>query len=837
MCESDNQTSNILKTNSIQTLNSKKMKKMKKSLFTLLSAILMVGCFTSCLENEIPEEVTAIYEQQANLLAAEAMMEEAEAEEKKAQAALVRAQVDLANAEVEAKLIANAMLSAENVIDLAIKQAELEQLVADALLAAEKAKMALLEAQAELDLKLAEIARDILALDDANLTKYFTAYTTNVASLSAIQLKLIEEQKSRLTIQLLFNTEVLGQESALAALTLNLNKTNATIADLELEIAELTASIAVGTSEGDNLARIEALKAEQDALEIKAGELAVAIGEKENEVDEAALDPNIGVDISGLSAEHATAVGNLNLEKAAVAALSAQAKLNLEQIVVKDSLVEAHDAGLEALTTASDEAKIVMTDAAAALVAATRTDFVTDSIFQVENDSLNSLVTARILAGSNLNIAATAYTAKLNTASGQAAVTAAETAFNDAQEEFDDASEIYDAKPNGRTYVDGGRDLIIGNHEDDNGTITDNGGGNFTTTNTSETFVAILTVTGAPGNPNNPDQTATFDTDRSAAVPAGEFGTSGRILGEFEDGSNNGPTDVGNFSDIELDDVIPALNVDRYNAAVSALEFARNILEDAEADLDQYNEELAVLKTMFDDAESLFKNILELEAAQEVVTDEAQEAFAEAILALTAATVADGIAIAESTAADMELSAFPTKQSLLDESAQLAVDNQQITIDIADKTISITLIEEDIARILAQIEIGKTPETIAAEELLDALNAELAVLNSEVVILNSTATSLTKVITAIEALVNLTIDEDAINDAIEANEVLIAMNIANLVGIETSIKTADIASDNTAAVAAVELASKDIIIAALQAQSDFYTLLVAKYKAIVNSLL
>lgn len=842
MCESDNQTSNKLKTNSEQTLNSKKMKKMKKSLLTLLSAILMVGCFTSCLENEIPEEVTAIYEQQSNVLAAQAMMIQAQADEKSADAALVRASVDLKNAQVEAQLIANAMASAQNVIDLATKQAQLEQLVADALQAAEMAKIELLAAQAALDVTLAQLADQIRALNDANLAIYFKMYTAYLGTLNGIQSSIIDKQIDKLQLTANINVGVISEENALAVLTLELTETKAKIAILETDKIELTASIAAGTSVGDNNARLEALEAELLVLMSKSSELYIARTEKENEVRDAQNAFNIlNVNIKGLDDEHKRAVVDFNAATQLVVAKNLEAKANSKLIVKTDSLVERYDADKKALTTASEEAKIAVKETAAASVAATRTDFVTDSIFTVEKNALTELKVAEAIADTELNKAANNYTNKLKMNSGKANVTAAKTVLTRAETEFNEATDIYNAKPNGRTYVDGGRDKILGDHSDDTGTIQANNNGTFTRNGATDgTFAQIATITGAPGAPNNPQQTATFNAGRSSGIPAGQSGVGNRILGEFlnGDGTQGNPNDLNNYSDIEADDITPALNVDRYNKAVNELEAARIVFADAEKFLAEYEEDLAKLKTILDKAQNLFENAEALVAAQEAVVLAADKANKAAKLAVTAAVKASIAAIAADVAATVALNVFPTsKQVLLDLSAQLAVNNQQIAIDIADLAIEITKLEENIARILAQIEIGKTPEAIAAEELLATLTAELDALQSEFSILMFNEFNARRVIAAIELVLSRTTDIKVIENLIASFETNIKNETELLATIEISIKTSGNTSDLNAALGVVQLARIDSDIVALESRGDFYTMLVAKYKALVDSLL
>ena len=133
MCKTENNNNNNnkpLDSNSIKTLNTIKMKKMKKSLLTLLTAILIGSSFTSCVENTIPDEVVAIYDGQASLLAAQAALLEAEANAANAAAAVSSAQAAFEQARTAAQVIANSYNQANNEILLAAAQASLAAQIA-----------------------------------------------------------------------------------------------------------------------------------------------------------------------------------------------------------------------------------------------------------------------------------------------------------------------------------------------------------------------------------------------------------------------------------------------------------------------------------------------------------------------------------------------------------------------------------------------------------------------------------------------------------------------------------------------------------------------------------
>jgi hypothetical protein len=175
MCKTENNNNNNnkpLDSNSIKTLNTIKMKKMKKSLLTLLTAILIGSSFTSCVENTIPDEVVAIYDGQANLLAAQAALLAAEANEANAAAALSAAMTAAEQARTAAQTIANAYAQANNTILLAAAQAALaSQIATDAAnLADQEAALIARTAEHATTAALAQAQLDALVANNAATT-------------------------------------------------------------------------------------------------------------------------------------------------------------------------------------------------------------------------------------------------------------------------------------------------------------------------------------------------------------------------------------------------------------------------------------------------------------------------------------------------------------------------------------------------------------------------------------------------------------------------------------------------------------------------------------------
>jgi len=201
MCKTESNNNKPLNSNSIKTLNTIKMKKMKKSLLTLLTAILIGSTFTSCVENTIPDEVVAIYDGQANLLAAQAALLAAEANAANAAAALTAAQTAHEQAKTAALTAATAISQANNTAELERAAAELAHTIAQnaanladqqAKLARETAKFAAdaAEAQAKLEIMVAANVRaaDLAAAELAALIAEND--TKNAAAIAAMEIKI-----------------------------------------------------------------------------------------------------------------------------------------------------------------------------------------------------------------------------------------------------------------------------------------------------------------------------------------------------------------------------------------------------------------------------------------------------------------------------------------------------------------------------------------------------------------------------------------------------------------------------------------------------------------------
>jgi len=307
------------------------MKKMKKSLLTLLTAILIGSTFTSCVENTIPDEVVAIYDGQANLLAAQAALLAAEANAANAAAALTAAQTAHEQTKAAALAAATAISQANNAAALAQAEADLANSIAQnaadladqqAALAARTAKFAAdaAKAQAELDVMIAMNARaaalaaeQLAALIAANDNTNATAIETLKALIAqnAIDAANAEEELAATIAQNAIDAAHAQEELA------------ATIAQNAIELAEAQ----------EELATMSAL----NALELARQEAAIdAI------LAQAVIDAETAI----LTLELAQATHDLNLATL------------LDQIAaLDDTLLAAHFANFSAYSTLLNNAQ------------------------------------------------------------------------------------------------------------------------------------------------------------------------------------------------------------------------------------------------------------------------------------------------------------------------------------------------------------------------------------------------------------------------------------------------------------------------------------------------
>jgi hypothetical protein len=976
MCKTENNNNKPLDSNSIKTLNTIKMKKMKKSLLTLLTAILIGSSFTSCVENTIPDEVVAIYDGQANLLAAQAALLAAEANEANAAAALSAAMSAAQQAQTEAQTIANAYaqannaillaaaqaalasqiaqdaanladqeaaliartaehaaaaalaqaqldvmvannaaaaalaaeqlaaliaqndvnnsaaiaaleasiaqnaidaanaeaalaatiaqnaidaanaqealantiaqnalaleaaqadlanMAALNAIEIARQQAELEAVLAQAVINAELATLALAEAQAQHAIDIENLANQLAQLDDDLLNTYFGFYQAYSGLLNVSQNDEIGAQLDIINkigeIALLAQTDA----QAIAGFNNDLSIAQSAKADLEAEKAILEASIAAGTSIGDNTAKAAELQAEIDAIDAELVDLLIEIAEV-NELGQAQSDAvqdmiaELGLadlenDFQGLKDDLADAIADKAIQ---VAANEGDA----EDIVAWTETVTnyaATTATLEGNITTAEAAADAAADAAdtaadAAADAADADDDAADLVV-TETAALGTLTAAAATAQVDVNAAAQAWEdAKddLATSTTQADVDAAIIVLDDAQEAYDIARANFDDQTLDYTWSPG-PDGQLGIQADGPQAAV-------------ETYKVVTSIT-ASGTPGALVYTATFGEATTDDVTGG-------TAEEIDDEEDiDATTEIGDYYEFGLDDT-STNDLEEFQDSTEALDIAKDDLEaanDANIDLVPV---VAAAKALYENKVDLYENAAAFVATQEGVVAAATAA---ADAAADAADAADDAADTAADDADDADTAVTTAEAALTlhegttvaeyesdiEDAEVAILQRDITI--ADMDIAIAAIEAEIVIVLAKLDAGKPADLIAAEATLEALEIQFNILLTTQIMLDNSRASKVNIILVIGTpSIEIQNVIDGMDADIAEQDALIATAEANIIAFP------GLTEEQRDAIDAQELANLITVLAGIQIDIELYTALSTKYKDLVDSLL
>jgi hypothetical protein len=928
MQKTENNNNKSLNQSSIKSLNTIKMKKMKKSLLTLLAAILIGSSFTSCIENTVPDEVTAIYDGQANLLAAQAALLAAEAANAQADAALATAMTayqaslteaqsianayaqannaillaqaeaalqatiaqtaadialqeaelaaliaandianDVAIAELEAMLSANAVTLAENqaalevlaaqtAVQVAQLEAQLDATLAAAIADAANAANALVLAQAQFDAQVRAMQDQMTQMDDAEFNRYLNLYQNAYFMLNTAQ---TNELNKRVEIIAKVREMAVIEENAamfIAGLEADLTAANADRADLVVAKAELEASIAAGTTVGDNEATRAALQEEIDANELAISDLLIL--QEAQMADKAVVDAALAElqdeidDLATLNLAHFTAVQDLN-------GLNSDLDNNLHaiddgnaDIATLETINADFDAARAALVTAIADAEADVVAAEAALAAAETAEGAADT---ADSSAADALATANAalnaanaeltrlsvdVLGTNQEQIVDAADLLEDLLSQEAGLNTAVTNANDAVDaaliEYNAAKALFDADPSGTEVTDdAGADGVFGNGAlnveryvtfDDTGALT------------GTTQYAFADIPAAPAAfTGNNVVTGTAFADLSDEFVAGEV----------------------NYYDVAFDDsriTAPFTNLQRFQNATVDLMGARSDQFDANAELAAFGPQLEAAQENYDTLSEAFATILaDIEDQEVVVADAtaaadtaaaAANATAAALAAAQTATADADVALLGAqnavTAAENALSNFdlPTNsvEANIQTIAQLEADIAQLVIDNAALALEITAQEELVAEILAKLDAGKTPEMVAAEEAVMEAGMALMETQASIVALQSTNTSLENIRNVIVMAINGEIDSvqmeiDMVDAGIMASDDDIAMIEAAIVTASSPSLT-DIERDE---INVLRLAKLEADLVEIQEDITFYTALTTKYKDIVDSLL
>ena len=230
------------------------MKNLKKLSVAFMLLTLISTSFTSCIDNEVSPVVEAIYEAQAELLAAQARVQDAEAALRNAQALVQESMA----AERNANAIATLATSAANVKTW---EEELRLLVAQNNENIAIAEIALLDAQKDWELKLIQLQADIDEAGAVEAASYLTKYTAQMAVVNTANSDLLTKQGALTDAELLTATYTVGTTDYSVSWEFLLEMLANDVADQEaIKAAALAAKTAYETAR-DNPTTIDTQKA------------------------------------------------------------------------------------------------------------------------------------------------------------------------------------------------------------------------------------------------------------------------------------------------------------------------------------------------------------------------------------------------------------------------------------------------------------------------------------------------------------------------------------------------------------------------------------------------
>jgi hypothetical protein len=253
------------------------MKNLKKLSAAFMLAALFSFSLTSCIDDSVDPIVEAIYANQANLIAAQAAVQNAEAGLLNAQANAEDALATLREAQAaQAQALADAT-SAESAADVALWEEQLRKLIADNDNAIATAQMTLEIAQAQFDLDMAGLIADLAEAGATEAAGYATLYATYMTKVNASATAILGLQGTLAEKELLIETGgLVTWEYYLAGLNADLAALQAGIVANEAAIAAYEAAIANPSAReaqyADIVAQVAALNADQADLVIQIAE-------------------------------------------------------------------------------------------------------------------------------------------------------------------------------------------------------------------------------------------------------------------------------------------------------------------------------------------------------------------------------------------------------------------------------------------------------------------------------------------------------------------------------------------------------------------------------------
>jgi hypothetical protein len=747
----------------------KKMKKMKTLSLLFLAVIISSTGLTSCIEENVDPAVMAIYNNQALLLASQATLLEAEANYENASA----------NAEnaLAAQITANIVIAQNHsAADINDQEEVLRMAIADNDLAVEIAKIALESAQLAWQSNMvalqSAIAEAKIVLADDLLEKYQDAMTAAQLLLGdqfdAITAVGEQSLLTHLGSGVSYATYLAAQEALLPGMM-------ADVAAGQMIVDELAAVLADPTSSANRRTDLAALKTAND--EIVAANL-VAIGELGLTMSPLSAElialEGLDDDYTGLLIDIDTKQGQIDTKKGEISADSLDIVAHELALTTIDADILAAQGIVDDAQAAKDITADALTDADEAVEAQKEVVYGADLITAGDNLGLEGLWLAQETA---VNDAANALVDATNATDGgaQVALDNAILAQVDTDAEWTLAKSLFDADPAGSTYVEGehnGLDGVLGDHS--------------TTTNGAFATSHRLITTVDDESPNPVVVTWADEVlvgDDTGLVISDESGAGGT----FETLTTD---DDGTYFDVEEDDVAPATNQDRHDAASAAKLTADALVDTTQATVDNID-----LAGDIDAAQEAYDAQVVIFETGEDTLDAAVGVLDGLIVDATTASDADTTAGGVLTDANTAFGALTTRVAL---EVLLAASNHELITESVH--LDEFIIELDVlTAALAETQEGlETDYAGATAELRLAIN----VIQAEIDAIEDESDALGAMNTAYEVVRALiTLDVDAIialwetakgnvvtaQDIVEVQQILISNAELDLADIEAVI--------------------------------------------------
>lgn len=312
--------------------------------------------FTSCIDNEVSPVVEAIYEAQADLIAAQAAVQNAEATLLLAQANAENAQAEYTAALTAQEAAYTAGIIADNAYQAARRVQLLLELVAETNKAVADAENALALAQIQFEIDMDEAVAEMeaaganLAVGYAYDYRYAMQVVSNLKSDKASK----EGQLALAELYLKAGTPETTWTLYLAGLNANLAAEQAKVVAAEAAIVTLNTAKSNPTARETQIA---GLKAQKTTLEARKVELVaqIALAEQNRLAAQKAIDDATAF-MSSPSGTYATAKASLDSWKAAYAVDTAQVRIQTANVATYTAAIANYAGTTTTLTTAKNAA-------------------------------------------------------------------------------------------------------------------------------------------------------------------------------------------------------------------------------------------------------------------------------------------------------------------------------------------------------------------------------------------------------------------------------------------------------------------------------------------------